>query len=267
MNSIDWMQEAAKYVTRDHIFNLAIALSIFVVGRFLASKVDLAVNRLPNLDHAQRILFSKIAKYAVLGLTTVAGLNQLGIKVEVILGAAGVLTVAIGFAAQTSTSNLISGLFLMIERPFVVGDIVAIGDIKGVVTSVDLLSSKIRTFTNLMVRIPNETMVKSNITNLSFYPVKRVDFDFSVSPKTDIAKVEQILRKIAHHHPLCLVDPEPIFVFKGFADSGIALQFLVYAMNDNQPQVQNDFYNQIKLEFDRESIEFGSPIRSLLKLN
>ena len=82
--------------------------------------------------------------------------------------AAGLLTVALGFAAQTSASNLISGLFLLGERPFVVGDVIRLASgITGEVVGIDLLSVKIRTFDNLLVRVPNETLLKSELTNLT----------------------------------------------------------------------------------------------------
>ncbi|MFN9975907.1 MAG: mechanosensitive ion channel family protein, partial [Phycisphaerae bacterium] len=112
-------------------------------------------------------------------------LDSLGFDLKVLLGAAGILTVAVGFAAQTSASNLISGLFLMFERPFVVGNSIVIGDLRGEVVAIDMLSTKIRTFTNMMVRIPNETLVKSNIVNLSYFPIRRVDLEVGVAYSSD----------------------------------------------------------------------------------
>jgi hypothetical protein len=95
--------------------------------------------------------------------SVVAGaLHQAGLKLGVLPGAAGILTVAIGFASQTSASNLISGLFVIAERPFVVGDIIRVAETTGEVLSVDLLSVKIRTFDNLYVRIPNEGIIREH---------------------------------------------------------------------------------------------------------
>jgi small-conductance mechanosensitive channel len=169
------------------------------------------------------------------------------------------LTVAVGFAAQTSASNLISGVFLMVERPFTVGDVIGVGELNGEVMSVDLLSSKIRLFNNLMVRIPNEKLVKSDIVNYSYFPVRRVDFKMGVSYDTDPRFVEQVLRRVATNHPLCLEDPRPVFVFSGFGDSAMNLQFQVWTLRANMGTLQNDLYRDIKLAFDANGIEIPYP--------
>ena len=92
--------------------------------------------------------------YLILCLFLVSALVELGFSLGVLVGTAGILTVAIGFASQTSMSNLISGLFLIGEQSFAVGDIIKIDQITGVVLSIDLLSTKLRTFDNTYVRLP-----------------------------------------------------------------------------------------------------------------
>jgi small-conductance mechanosensitive channel len=266
MNLEEMFHELSQVITKQHIFNFIVACIMMLVGIFISKRVDRAVARLSQLDTSQRLLFNKIGKYGVLTLALAAALNQLGFDLRVLLGAAGVLTVAIGFAAQTSASNLISGLFLMIERPFTVGDVVSIpvGDISGEIMSIDLLSTKIRTFTNLMVRVPNETMVKNTITNYSYFPVRRLDFNIGVSYSADLAEVEEVLRGIAKQHPLCLTDPEPIFVAAGFGDSAVKIQFFVYTMSENLTILQNDLYHQIKIVFKNKQIEIPYPVQTVL---
>ncbi|MEK7355308.1 MAG: mechanosensitive ion channel domain-containing protein, partial [Bdellovibrionota bacterium] len=163
----DLINSLSGIVTKEHVFNLVSATLIIIVGLFLSRRTSKPIARLSQLDAQQRIIFEKIARYGILTLAAAAALSQLGFDLKVVLGAAGVLTVAIGFAAQTSASNLISGIFLMIERPFVNGDVVQVGDTTGEVITIDLLSTKLRTLNNVMVRIPNETMVKSNIVNFT----------------------------------------------------------------------------------------------------
>ena len=118
----------------------------------------------------------------------VSALRELGFKLSVLLGAAGVLTVAVGFASQTSASNIISGLFLLGERPFSVGDVIRVGSTTGEVLSIDLLSAKLRTFENLFVRIPNETLIKSEVTNLSRLPVRRLDLKIGIAYKEEVGE-------------------------------------------------------------------------------
>lgn len=263
----DWFSSLLKYITKTHVVNFGIALLILLVGTFIARRARFAVERLTQFDIQQRLWLQKFSYYGLLLLTVAAFLSQLGFDLKVVLGAAGVLTVAIGFAAQTSASNLISGIFLMVERPFVVGDVVSIGDITGEVMTVDLLSTKIRTFANLMVRIPNEKLVKSEIFNYSYFPIRRVDFKCTVGFASDMRQVEAILRQAASRHPLCLEDPKPLFIFSGFNDNGMAVQFQVWTLRDNMQTLQNELYRDIKEAFDANQISIPYPHRMTVPMS
>ncbi len=145
----------------------------------------------------------------ILLLTVMA---ELGFKISTLLGAAGVLGVAIGFASQTSLSNLISGIFLIWERPFEIGDVINIGDVTGIVEEIDLLSAKIRKFDNTLVRIPNETLIKTSFTNVTRFPIRRMDIPIGVAYKEDISKVIEILTDVADNNPYCLDEPAPLII-------------------------------------------------------
>jgi small-conductance mechanosensitive channel len=259
-----WYQDLTALLTAQALINLLNALIIIVVGIFVARRVRAGFEKLTQLDTQQRLLVTKISYYGIIIVAVAASFSQLGIDLRVILGAAGILTVAVGFAAQTSASNLISGIFLMIERPFVVGDVISIGDVRGEVLSIDLLSSKIRTFNNLMVRIPNEKLVKSDITNFSYFPIRRVDFDIGIAYDSNLTVVENALRKVATVHPLCLEDPQPVFMFAGFGESSMNIQFQVWTLSSNLRKLQNELYRDIKIEFDQVGISIPFPTRTLI---
>ncbi|MCA9616745.1 MAG: mechanosensitive ion channel, partial [Myxococcales bacterium] len=157
--------------------SIARAIVIFLVGLLFARLLSGFLGRVvgARMDAQHRMLLRRAGFYPVVILSGAAGLRELGFDLSVFLGAAGILTVAVGFASQTSASNVISGLFLIGERAFGVGDVIEVGGISGEVLAIDLLSVKVRTFDNLFVRIPNETLVKSNVTNLSRFPLRRID--------------------------------------------------------------------------------------------
>ena len=140
-------------------------------------------------------------------------MRELGFSLAVIMGAAGVLTVALGFASQTTASNLISGLFLIGERSFEIGDLIRVGTTTGEVLSIDALSVKLRTFDNLFVRIPNESLIKSEVTTLTRFPIRRLDLLLGVAYKEDIGRVQKVLTEVADRNPLCLDEPPPLFIF------------------------------------------------------
>jgi len=223
------------------------------VGRFLASRTTRQASTLAR----------RMTLYVLVVLVAASAVHQLGFKLGVLLGAAGVLTVAVGFAAQTSASNLISGLFLIAERPFVLGDIIRVSDITGEIHSIDLLSVKLRTFDNLYVRLPNEELIKSRITNLTHFPIRRKDVQLGVAYKEDLSKVKAILFELADRNPLCLDEPAPLFIFQKFGDSALELQFSVWALRENYLELNNNIQQEIKQAFDERGIEIPFPHRTL----
>ncbi|MDX9731913.1 MAG: mechanosensitive ion channel family protein, partial [Bdellovibrionales bacterium] len=214
-----WMNELAEIITREHIFAAIRACIILAIGFFIARRVRSGISRMRNVELQKRLFIEKVAFYSLTIMTVTAALDALGFDLKVLLGAAGILSVAIGFASQTSMSNLISGIFLMIDRPFVIGNSVRVGDVQGEVVAVDLLSTKIRTLENLMVRIPNETLVKSNIVNLSYFPIRRLQFEVGVNYASDLSLVERVLREVVDSYPLTLSNPPPVVSMKAFGSS------------------------------------------------
>ena len=182
---------------------------------------------------------------------------------SVLLGAAGIVTVALGFASQTSASNLISGLFLIGERPFSVGDIIKVGDTTGEVLSIDLLSVKLRTYDNLYVRLPNESLIKSEVTTLTKFPIRRLDLLIGVAYKEDINKVRDVLTVVATNNPMCLEEPKPLFIFLGFGESSIDLQFSLWTKRENFIAFKTSVQIEIKQAFDQNGIEIPFPHRTL----
>ena len=122
-------------------------LFLFILGIVLASFAARGVTRFMQ-DRASRhhtVMFRRLVFYIVLAIFFVAALREAGFSLDVVLGAAGILTVAIGFASQTSASNMISGLFLLVEKPFEIGNFIEVENTIGEVVSIDMLSVKLRT--------------------------------------------------------------------------------------------------------------------------
>lgn len=238
---------------------------ILTVGLLLAPLAARLVTRAMrqrfSVHHTQ--LARRLVFYVVLALFLASALRELGFSLAVLMGAAGVLTVAIGFASQTSASNLISGLFLIGERPFEVGDTIQVGGTSGEVLSIDALSVKLRTFDNLYVRIPNESLIKSEVVNLTRFPIRRLDLKFGVAYSEDINRVRDVLLRVAERNPLCLDEPAPVFIFQGFGDSALELQLSLWARRQNFLALRNSVTAEIKAAFDAAGIEIPFPHRTL----
>ncbi len=240
---------------------VALLLLGFVVARFFGAATHRVLcNR---LGPQSVILARRLVTYGLLMLFAISALREAGFDLTVLLGAAGVLTVALGFASQTSVSNIISGLFLIGERAFEIGENVMIGDVSGEILSVDWMSVKLRTFDNLMVRLPNETVLKARITNLSRFPIRRLDQLLSVAYGTDMTGVREVLDRIATANPLCLDEPKPILFHKGFGDSAIQLQYSVWFLTTNNLELRNQLPIDIADAFAAAGIEIPFPQRTL----
>ena len=170
---------------------------------------------------------------------------------------------ALGFASQTAASNLISGLFLLTERPFQVGDVLEVGTTRGEVLSLDLLSIKLRTFDNLFVRIPNETMLKSEIVNLTRFPIRRIDLAVGVAYKEDLQRVSECLVAVADADPHCLDEPRPIVYALGFGESSVDLQLSVWVPTKGFFEARTHLLAAVKAAFDAQGIEIPFPHRTL----
>ncbi len=209
------------------------------------------------------MLLQRLSFYVVFGIFAAMAVQQAGFDLTVLLGAAGILSVAVGFASQTSASNIISGLFLIAERSFEVGDAIKVGDVTGEVLSIDLLSVKLRTYDNLYVRIPNENLMKSTVTSLTRHPIRRFDLQVGIAYKEDIRRTRDVLLKVARDFHICLDEPAPMIIMQGFGDSSINIQFSVWAARENYLALRNGIYERVKEAFDEEGIEIPFPHRTL----
>lgn len=254
-----------ELVSVEVLWAIARASTYIVFGWFLSRAIARALDRsLANRARPQtRFILRRVVSSAILILSLVMALNALGFDLSILLGAAGILTVAIGFASQTSASNLISGLFLIAERPFEIGNVITIGDVTGEVISIDLLSVKIRTPDNLFVRVPNESVIKTNVTNLTRFPIRRFDFKIGISYGEDLKKVSEILKLVAFENPICLDDPAPLFIFLGFGTSSLDIQFSVWAKRESFLDMRNSLAHDIKAAFDAQGVEIPFPQSAL----
>ena len=214
--------------------------------------------------NAQRgLVVHKLIFWPLVLIIAVSVLKELGFSLAPLLGAAGILGLAIGFASQTSVSNIISGFFLLAEEPFTIGDIIQVGDVQGVVLTIDMLSVKVRTFDNKMVRIPNESLVKSQFTNVTYFPIRRLDVPVGVAYKEDIGRVRQVLLEVAKANPNVLMEPEPMVIFQGYGSSSVDFNFAVWVRRDSFLLVRNQIAEDVKKRLDSEGIEIPFPHVSL----
>lgn len=254
-----------KLITPANMIVVLKIASIIVIGLLFLRLILFFVKRTMKKSFSLQsiMIVRKLLSYTALFIILILILKQLNVKLAAILGAAGIAGIAIGFASQTSLSNIISGVFLISEKAFTVGDIIKVDGISGIILSVDLLSVKIRTFDNQYVRIPNEKLINNEVVNVTKFPIRRLDINLTIAYKEDLSRVRELLLEITEKNPHCLDNPEPLFVIKEFGDHGVELLLGVWFFKTDYLVTKNTMMQEIKEHFDREGIEIPFPHLSL----
>jgi small-conductance mechanosensitive channel len=246
--------EYLKHLKWEHI---AFSFMLLFFGYFFAKKISVLVGKFIENKFSKHhaMLSSRIVYYGLFLLFLVSALHEMGFKLTILLGTAGLFTVALSFASQTAASNLISGVFLLFERPFKVGDVISIKDIRGTVETIDWLSTKIKTSDNRLIRIPNEALIKSEITNLSVYPQKRDEIVLRIDSVHDISNIKILLRDICDECVHILPKPGTKILLSQMLDKGVELKVLYWSKTD-LALVRDELLTAIKTSFEREAIIF-----------
>ncbi len=251
----------SKYFNVENFERLIRITIILVIGLIITyTAVYLVKKFLPSRWSRQRkMIVSRFVQYSGLTILFLILVAELKINLGAIFGAAGIIGIVLGVASQTSIGNIVSGFFLVSEKSFELGDIIKIGDKTGSVYSIDLLSIKIKTFDNLLIRVPNQTVISSEVTNVTRFPIRRIDLEVGVAYKEDLGKVKNILERVARQNPLSLDEPEPLIAFQRFGSSSIDILFGTWVEKDNYLKVKNSLFQEIKQAFDEEGIEIPFP--------
>lgn len=262
LSDIDWQ----SIFTMETLLAIARVAAVSLAGFILIRLIVLVVRRVLSRRSTAQVtmLVTKSIGYIGFAVVVTFVLLELGVNLTPILGAAGIVGLAVGIASQASLSNIISGLFLVSEKPFQIGDVVKIGDTSGIVDSIDLLSVKLRTFDNLYIRVPNEKIASSQLTNITRYPIRRMNFTLTVPHSVDLDQVREILVGIANENVLCLQEPEPIILFGDFLEMGCSILFGVWFQKSDYVPVKNSVFMEIRTRLTNAGIPLAIPRRSLV---
>ena len=176
----------------------------------------------------------------------------------VIGGTAGII---IGFASQRLVTNVGSGAFLMLERPMRIGDSVKIGDTSGTVDDIRVLSTTIKTYEGIYVRIPNETVFTSEITNYDANVARRFEYRIRIRYSDDADHAIRIIGNLLEAHPFVLKNPGPSLYVDELGDNGIILMARIWAPSSEWWSVRTEMLGKIKTALEKEGIEIPFPQR------
>lgn len=245
MKSMFHLDELSSYFTWANLAKVVtsvIAILIFWIAyRIIRHFVKKAASK--SLQKKTVGYITKALSYCFYIIIVMYVLGLFGIKLSAIWGAAGIAGVAIGFAAQTSVSNLISGIFVITDKAMKPGDFIEVDGVSGNVDSVGIISVKIRTLDNQIIRVPNSTIINSKLINYSTLKYRRYVFEVSVDYGTDLDKAVAVLKTVPSMCPTVITD-NPDYAPNAFCttlgDSGINMNLVVWSLRENFLQTKGD---------------------------
>lgn len=244
------------------------ALIVFltwVAFRNVPGVVDITVlQRLP-LDSGSRYALSTVLRYSIAIIGTGAACGAVGISWSRVQWLAAALTFGLAFGLQEIFANFVSGLIILAERPFKVGDTVTVGTVSGTVSRIRMRATTVTDWDRKELVIPNKTFITGEVINWTLTdPVLRVRVPVGVAYASDIDRVEALLLEVANDTEVVLEDPRPQALFVGFGDSTLNFELRVFIPNiDYFVSVRHTLHRGITRAFRAEGIEIAFPQRDL----
>ncbi len=259
------IEKCRKFFQPEFLTQFAIAIAAIIILWLVYVALKKIFKRIPDgkMKPSIKSIILKVLKYAFEVLVIIYVLNLFGVNLTALFGAAGIAGIAIGLAAQTSLGNVISGFFILQEHVFKIGDHIKVDDVEGNVDSIDFLSIKIKTFDNQIVRVPNETVIKTKVENYSAKPLRRICLYITVPNETDFSMAIPRLENAVKSTELVLEDSESSVLCFDYADSGTTLRIVAWTNYSEFLKCKNDLIIAINDECERSGIKIQYPVFEL----
>ena len=253
------LKESLSEITASNIYGAAIVAVIsLVVVKLLLALLDRALRR-SKMDSALKKLLHVLIRGGLLFVAAIVVLGRLGIEVTSLVAVLSVIGLAFSLALQNFLSNVAGGMQLLASHPFKLGDYVDAGGCSGTVTEVSMFYTKLTTYDNKLIQLPNSTIVSANIINYSAQATRRVDLKVSASYDAPTDRVIKVLKKMAADHPLVLDDPETSVHVDEYGDNAIRYVMRTWCATADYWTVYYDLLDGFKPVFDWAGIKMTYP--------
>ena len=240
------------------ILFVVLKTAVVVVIGFLCAKIAAGfLTKLlskTNIDISLVRFLTRCAKIAIIVFTVIAALSLLGIPTTGLIAGVSAVAAAIALALQGSLSNIAGGIFILMTRPFVTGNLIDANGVLGTVKDIQLIHTIICTPDNKEVIIPNSVIVNSTITNLSNSETRRVDLVFSISYENDARLAEKIILETALSHTYTLTEPAPFVRVSAHSANSIDITCRIWVKADDYWTVYFDMLELVRDEFNKNGI-------------
>ncbi|MBE8539901.1 mechanosensitive ion channel domain-containing protein [Geoglobus acetivorans] len=245
------------------IGNFLIAIFIISFGVFLAKVLTTNLRRTlgDRIEKNQRELVLKVVYYIIVLVAFLTALPFLGLNPSGLLVAGGITGIVLGFASQSVVSNFISGIFILWEKPVKIGDQISVAGISGYVEDIGIMSTIVRTYDGLYVRIPNNTLFTSEITNLTGNVARRFEYVIGIRYSDDVDRAVEIIRGVIEKEPFALKNPAPAIFVNDLGDSSVNIVVRIWSPVQVWYDVKMALLSRIKEELEKNGIEIPFPQR------
>jgi small conductance mechanosensitive channel len=252
----------------DWLINIFVLLVVFLAFYLLWKIMHLVLQpifRRSKMDETTTVFVNSIIKYGLLIFGLVTALDTVGIKTSAVLASLGIVGLTIGFAARDSLSNLISGLIIFLDRPFVIGDLVEVDGRYGQVERITLRSTRIVTVDGKMLAVPNVDVINKTVTSYTNFPHLRLDVQVTVGVNEDMNRVRSVLLNLVEDKAEYMSRPAPTVVIQELNDYNLLVELRVW-IDDERDHISRRFklreevfnaLNKAEIEMPFETIQLA----------
>ncbi|EMI55620.1 mechanosensitive ion channel domain-containing protein [Rhodopirellula sallentina] len=231
----------------------------YLLSKILSGGVNWLLDRKIHLSQLAERLIANTIRNVLLAVGFAVALTALEVDIAPIIAAIGATGLVVGLALQDTLSNFASGLMILVNRPFDVGDVVNAGGVTGTVHQMNLVSTTFHTFDNQTIYVPNNEIWNNVITNITANDKRRVDMEFGIGYSDDFEQAEQIITEVVKAHDSVLDEPEPVVVTHALADSSVNIVCRPWAATSDWWKVKTDVTREVKRRFDAAGISIPFP--------
>ncbi len=245
------------------VYDVLFVIVVMAIATIIAKLITTNLRRalIDKMKRDQLELMLKIIYFGIIAIAFIGVLPALGLDLSGLLVAGGIAGIVIGFASQSVVANLVSGIFLISEKPIKIGDQINIEGVAGFVEDVNILSTIIRTYDGLYVRMPNEKVFTSNITNYVAHAARRFEYVIGIRYSDDAEKAIEIIKRLIDEHPFALKNPEPAVFVDNLGDNSVNIVVKIWAPSTEWYGVKMELLWKIKTELEKNGIEIPFPQR------
>jgi small conductance mechanosensitive channel len=252
---------------RLNMVEIAGAFAVLVFGLlaagFISNWVERALNRSPRFEPTVANFLSNLVKYALWALVIVTVLAQFGVETTSILAALGGMALAVGLALQGTLSNVASGVMILVQKPFKVGEAITAGSVTGVVQQIGLFTTELKQFDGLFVMVPNSQLWNQAIVNFHRHPIRRFELIVGIAYGDSMEQARNELLAIAAADERVLDDPAPVAFVASLDDSSVGIGLRVWCATGDFAALGWAITEAAKARFDDVGISIPFPQREV----